>query len=136
SGTVFQDVNINGTQDSGEPGIAGQTVFLDLDGSGTFKPADPTATTDANGNYQLTVTSPGTYALRQLLYGGVLIDAPASGSYSVTITSGATIAGQNFADVPTSIAVPLTLPLTTSFPKQGNANADYVEALYRAILDR
>jgi hypothetical protein len=45
-------------------------------------------------------------------------------------------AGQNFADVPTSITVPLTLPLTTAFPKQGNANADYVEALYRAILDR
>src|SRR5262249_6404366 len=41
-----------------------------------------------------------------------------------------------FANVPTSITVPLTLPLTTPFPKQGNANADYVEALYRTILDR
>src|SRR5205823_10061454 len=38
--------------------------------------------------------------------------------------------------VPTSIAVPLTLPLTTPFPKQGNANADFVAALYRAVLDR
>jgi hypothetical protein len=30
----------------------------------------------------------------------------------------------------------LTLPPNTPFPAQGNANADYVEALYRSILDR
>jgi hypothetical protein len=32
--------------------------------------------------------------------------------------------------------VPLTLPPTSPFPKQGSANADYIEALYRTILDR
>jgi hypothetical protein len=54
----------------------------------------------------------------------------------VNAASGVNISGENFAEVPTSIAVPLTLPLTTPFPKQGNANKDYVEALYRAVLDR
>jgi hypothetical protein len=46
------------------------------------------------------------------------------------------VTGQNFADVLTSIAVPLTLPPKTTFVKQGTADADYVEALYQASLDR
>jgi hypothetical protein len=136
SGTVFHDMNIDGVQDDGEPGIAGVTVFLDLDGSGVLKAGDPATVTDSNGNFQLGVPSAGTYTVRQLLYGGVLLDSPASGSYRVTVTSGANLTGQNFADVLTSIAVPLTLPPSTAFPTQGSSNADYVEALYRAILDR
>jgi hypothetical protein len=136
SGTVFQDINLNGVQDPGEPGLAGQMLFLDLAGSGVLAAGDPTATTDSNGNFQFTVLNPGTYTIRQVLYGGVLFSAPVGGSYQVTIANGGNVTGQNFADVPTSVAVPLTLPPNTPFPKQGNANADYVEALYRSILDR
>jgi hypothetical protein len=136
SGTVFDDYNTNGVQDPGEPGLPGQTVFLDLNGSGVLQAGDPTATTDANGNFQLGVPSPGTYTLRQVLLGGVLLSEPAGGSYQVTVSSGMNLTGQNFADVPTSIAVPLTLPPSTPSPPQGNANADYVEAVYRAVLDR
>jgi hypothetical protein len=136
SGTVFQDFNTNGVQDPGEPGLAGQTVFLDLDGSGVLEASDPTATTDANGNYQFTGLGAGTYTVRQVLYGGVLGSAPANGSDPVTLADGATVTGQNFADVLTSIAVPLTLTPSTPFPKQGNANADFVEAVYRSLLNR
>jgi uncharacterized repeat protein (TIGR01451 family) len=136
SGTVFHDYDANGVQEPGEPGLAGQTVFLDLDNSGVLQPADPTVLTDANGNYQLPVPSAGTFTVRQLLLGGVLLSAPANDSYQVTLTSGASVTGQNFADVLTSIAVPLTLPPSIPFPAQGNANADYVEAVYRAVLDR
>ena len=136
SGTVFQDINSNGVQDPGEPGVAGQMLYIDLDGSGVLKSGDPTATTDANGNYQFTGLSAGTYTIRPVLFGGVLVGVPASGSYQVTVTSGMNTTGENFAEVPTSIAVPLTLPPSTPFAKQGNANADYVEALYRSILNR
>jgi hypothetical protein len=136
SGTVFQDLNINGVQDTGEPGIGGQTLFLDLHGTGTLASDDPTATTDANGNYQFTITNLGTYTIRQVLLSGVLLGVPASGSYQVTVSSGVNITGENFAEVPTSIAVPLTLPPTTPFQPQGSPNADYVEAVYRAILNR
>ncbi|HLN27482.1 MAG TPA: DUF4214 domain-containing protein [Gemmataceae bacterium] len=136
SGTVFQDININGAQDPGEPGIAGQTVFLDLSGSGTLQTGDPTATSDSSGNYQFTVSSAGTYTVRQVQLGGVLLKTPASGGNQVTLSNGLSVTGQNFADVPTSIAIPLTLPLSSAFPKQGNGNADFVDALYRAILDR
>jgi hypothetical protein len=136
SGTVFHDFNTNGVQDPGEPGLAGQTVYLDLDGSGVLKSADPTATTDANGNYQFTGLANGTYTVREVLLGGVLLSAPASGSYQATVTNGGSVTGDNFADVLTSIAVPLTLPPSTTFPPQGSGNADYVEAVYRAVLDR
>jgi uncharacterized repeat protein (TIGR01451 family) len=136
SGTVFRDFNSNGVQDPGEPGLGGQTVFLDLNGSGMLQPGDPTAVTDANGNFQLGVQSAGTYTVRQVLFGGVLQSVPANGSYLVTVAIGATVTGQNFADVLTNIAVPLTLPPSVPFPAQANANADYVEALYRSILDR
>jgi len=136
SGTVFQDININGVQDPGEPGLAGQTVFLDLSGSGTLETEDPTTTTDSNGNYQFTISSAGTYTVRQVLPGGVPLRTPASGDYQLTLTSGVNVAGQNFAEVPTSIIVPLTLPLNTPFPKQGNANADFIEAIYRTVLSR
>jgi hypothetical protein len=136
SGTVFHDYNANGVQDPAEPGVAGQTVFLDLDGSGQLKSGDPTATTDANGNYQFTGHADGTYTVREILLGGVLLGAPASGSYPVTLANEATVSSLDFADILTSIAVPLTLPPSTAFPAQGNDNANYVEALYRAILGR
>jgi Bacterial Ig-like domain (group 3)/Hypothetical glycosyl hydrolase family 15/Domain of unknown function (DUF4214)/SdrD B-like domain len=134
SGTVFADYNHNGRQDAGEPGLAGQTLFIDVSGTGILAGGDPTATTNAQGDFQFAV-APGTYTIRPVLYGGILLDTPAGGSYQVTVTSGP-INSLNFGEVLTNIAVPLTLPITTPFPSQGNANADYVEALYRFILQR
>ncbi len=136
SGVVFSDSNLNRQQDGGEPGLAGQTVFLDLNNTGVLAAGDPTATTAANGAYSFPGLAPGTYTVRQVLLGGVLLSAPANGNYSVTIASGASFNNQNFGDVLTSITVPLTLPPITAFPAQGNANADYVESIYRAVLDR
>ncbi len=138
SGTVFGDNNLNSKQDGGEPGLAGQTVYLDLNNTGVFALGDPTATTAANGAYSISYTGlmPGTYVVRQILLGGVLLDTPASGGYSLTLGSQTNFTNQNFGDVPTSIGVPLTLPPSSAFPAQGSANADYVEAIYRAVLDR
>jgi uncharacterized repeat protein (TIGR03803 family) len=143
-GTVFQDINGNGVQDAAsngvqlapEPPLAGQTVFLDLAGSGVLKPGDPTALTDATGRLAFTIQAAGTFTLQPVLLGGVLLGMPASGSAVVAVTGGGAITGPNFAEVPTSITVPLTLPMTTPFPRHGYAPADYVEALYRAILHR
>jgi hypothetical protein len=136
SGVVIHDSDLNGMQDTGEPGLAGQVVFLDLNNDGVLDPGDPSTTTDANGNYTFSGLTPGTYTVRQVLPGGVLLSTPASGSYQLTVVAGSNFSGEDFGDVQTSITVPLTLPPTTPFPKQGNATADYVEALYRAILQR
>src|SRR5207302_6945249 len=95
SGTVFEDYNHNGRQDPGEPGLGGQTLFIDLNGTGVLAAGDPTATTNDQGNFQCTVAAPGTYNIRQVLYGGGLLDTRASGSYQMPVTSGASITGSN-----------------------------------------
>ncbi|MEE9392383.1 MAG: SdrD B-like domain-containing protein, partial [Planctomycetota bacterium] len=56
---VFEDLNGNGIQDSGEPGVGGVTVVL-LDSNG--QPTSNTALTDGMGAYQICVV-PGTYSL-------------------------------------------------------------------------
>ena len=136
SGLVFHDFNLNGTQDGGDPGLPGQTVFLDLNNNGVLDPGEPSAITDANGAYSFTGLAAGTYIVRQQTLGGVLLSTPSTGSYSLVVTSGSAFTDQNFADVLSSITVPLTLPPNTPFPTQGNANADYVEAIFRAVLNR
>ena len=63
---VWSDVNKNGAQDAGEPGVPGVTVRL-IDATTGLPVTDlfdnPVApqTTDANGNYLFTVLKPGTY---------------------------------------------------------------------------
>ena len=62
-GNVYSDDNGNGTQDPGESGLSGATVFLDLNRIGTYDPNDPTATTDDSGNYAFTNVVPGSYSV-------------------------------------------------------------------------
>ena len=56
NGTVFNDLNANGIQNTGEEGIAGVTVTLD----GTT-----TTTTDANGNYSFTDVPAGRHTVME-----------------------------------------------------------------------
>jgi hypothetical protein len=56
SGSVFNDLNGNGTQDVGEPGLAGWKVWLDDDRDGIFNNNEASAVTDANGKYFLDTT--------------------------------------------------------------------------------
>ena len=57
---VWEDVNKNGIQEFGEKGIQGVTVKL-IGTTGTGAGVNLTATTDANGFYQFTNLTPGTY---------------------------------------------------------------------------
>ncbi len=59
-GTVFRDLNGDGTLDPGDPTLAGVTVFIDENGTGTLAAGDPTTQTDANGRYTLSNVAPGT----------------------------------------------------------------------------
>ena len=137
TGLVFQDANANGVFDTGENTLAGRTVFADLNGNGVFDPGEPSTATTANGSYSLTLQQQSAaYQIRFAGGGGDLVSLPVSAGYQATVTAGAIIGGKNFGVVLTSVAVPLQLPPATPFSPQASAIANYVEALYRSILNR
>ena len=75
---VWNDVNGNGLQDSGEAGLAGVTVkLLGSDGSTVIS----TTTTDANGKYSFTV-APGTYYVQFVAPGGYIYSQYLQGTNS------------------------------------------------------
>ncbi len=61
---VWEDLDADGVQDAGEPGIEGVTVNL-LDGSGN--PTGDTTTTDATGAYSFDNLEPGDYSVEFVL---------------------------------------------------------------------
>jgi uncharacterized repeat protein (TIGR01451 family) len=67
--TVWEDLNANGVQDAGEPGIDAVTVNL-LDASGNVL---DTTTTNASGFYQFTDLTPGDYAVEVVAPAGYSI---------------------------------------------------------------
>jgi hypothetical protein len=61
---VWEDLNANGIQESGEAGIAGVTVtLLGDDGTGAFSTTLDSTVTDAAGNYLFSELEAGTYAV-------------------------------------------------------------------------
>ncbi len=96
-GTVFEDINANGTQDPGDAGLGNRVLFADLNGNGIPDPGEPTTTTSANGTYQINLQPSATaYNLVLQTQTGEILSVPNSGSYSLTVTAGATFSNQNF----------------------------------------
>jgi hypothetical protein len=62
-GQVFEDVNGDGTRNTGDKGMAGAVVFADLNGNGRLDPGEPQATTTATGQYTLPGLADGTYSV-------------------------------------------------------------------------
>ena len=60
SGRVFNDGNRDGNS-SGDDGLAGVTIFADIDGDGILDPSEPTDVSGADGNYALNVASGTTF---------------------------------------------------------------------------
>ncbi|NPA25129.1 MAG: hypothetical protein GXO34_04800, partial [Deltaproteobacteria bacterium] len=54
SGCKWNDYNLNGIKDPGEPGLSHWKIFLDLNRNGTVDPDEPVSVTDANGDYIFT----------------------------------------------------------------------------------
>jgi protocatechuate 3,4-dioxygenase beta subunit len=94
SGDKFNDLNGDGVQESGEPGLANWTIQL-LNSAGAVV---ATTKTDANGNYRFANVGPGTYTVREVQQTGWTQTAPASGTYTVAATSGQNVGGLAFGD--------------------------------------
>jgi sugar lactone lactonase YvrE/subtilisin-like proprotein convertase family protein len=104
AGRVFNSNGIGGTGGLAWPG---SSVYLDLQGDGKLDPGDPTATTDAFGQYVFNwqnVGPPlqGTYTVRQVLPAGWVQTSPPGGAaQTVTLSAGQFVDEVNFSDTPT-----------------------------------
>ncbi|PWU21513.1 MAG: hypothetical protein C5B50_01585 [Verrucomicrobia bacterium] len=90
SGRKFFDMNCNGVQDPGEPGLAGWTI--QMSGGATTQ----SAVTDVNGYYYFTNLVPGTYTVTEVPQSGWTQSAPPGGSYTVSLGNLQQINGLNF----------------------------------------
>ncbi len=96
SGEVFNDLNGNGTLDSGEPGLANWTVELFKSGSGLVA----TTTTGTNGLFSFNSVGVGAYTVEEVLQNGY-VETTSPSTYSLTTTEGQNVKGVNFGDFQT-----------------------------------
>src|SRR5205807_1146088 len=62
AGTLFEDMNGDGSKASSDPGRSGWTVYVDYNGNGIKDSGEPSATTGPDGSYTIADVNPGTYS--------------------------------------------------------------------------
>ncbi|WP_197527007.1 S8 family serine peptidase [Pirellulimonas nuda] len=98
SGIVFNDANGDGVRGGSEVGQSGVVVFVDVDSNQQFDPAtEPSATTDANGQFTFTNLPVGLVDLRVALGASLIQTAPSQGgAFTVDVQSGSPVTGVQF----------------------------------------
>lgn len=66
-GVVFDDTNGNGVREGNEPGVAGRTIWIDLNKDGNHEANEPSTSTAANGSYRIDGLPQGEYIIRQVV---------------------------------------------------------------------
>jgi subtilisin family serine protease len=66
-GVVFQDPTGSGEYVTGDPGVPGVTVYLDLRRDGKLDPGDPRTVTAADGSFSFLHLAPGSYTVSQVV---------------------------------------------------------------------
>jgi hypothetical protein len=89
SGKKFHDVDGDGNQDAGENGLSGWVIYV-TDGSSTYYD-----TTDANGDYSISVPVIGNVTLGEQLQAGWEQSLPGS-NFTINVTNGSTHSNKNF----------------------------------------
>src|SRR5262245_50634382 len=89
-GSVFFDAHGDGTHQSGEPGMPGVIVYLDVNGDNQFNPPtggtinDPFAQSGFDGHYFLHANVTGTFNVAQVVPNGLEQSTPTPPLVSVT----------------------------------------------------
>jgi hypothetical protein len=134
TGEVANDVKGTGMMAAGDPGVSGVLVYVDVDDSGEYQPGDPSATTDANGDFTISQLLAGTPVIvREVVPAGTIQTIAPSGpiapnsainteaNFAITQTAqvGGVVALQNGADAPSLEALGgFKLILTEKLPHQ------------------
>ncbi len=77
-GVKFNDLDGDGIRDPGEAGIAGATVFIDMNRNDGLDLGEPTTVTLASGSYEFLDLSPGAYVVREMLESGHTRTSPST----------------------------------------------------------
>jgi hypothetical protein len=133
--TVFRDFTANGVQEPGELGLAGMTVYLDLNNNGQRDTGEPTQVTDASGIVTFTGLAAGTYQVHQDLAGtpGVALTHGAEAGLSVFVSGPTTAALGDLLYSPAAPVAPTTLIYGSTNPDTATA---YIQGLYHSLLGR
>jgi hypothetical protein len=75
-GQKWNDLDGDGVRDEGEPGLAGWTIFIDLNNNGELNINEQSTVTDENGNYEFTGLAPGQYQVTEIQQPGWQSVAP------------------------------------------------------------
>jgi hypothetical protein len=135
TGTVFNDLNKNGTQNSGEAGLANQTVFLDLNDNGKLDSGEPEAITNSSGVYTFTKIPAATYHVDWLPVVGFSAISPSSGSRVAIVATGQTLTGQNFALNVKTKRTGTTIGTAGSYGNSGNTIAKATDGNLSTFFD-
>ena len=99
-GQQFHDLDRDGLQDIGEPGLDGWTVYVDLNDNNILEPAEPSARTNSYGEYVISDLDPfGTYAVRVVTQEHWTQTWPTQangGTWTVDIQAGTVVADIDF----------------------------------------
>ena len=97
SGSKWHDMDGDGNQDLGEPALPGWLVYLDLNTNGQHDTGEPSATTDANGQYMIANVDPDTYTVVELGRPGWEQSFPTGGgTHTVTVGDAEHVPDINF----------------------------------------
>ncbi len=75
-GTKWHDLNGNGQRETNEPGLAGVTIYVDLNFNRMFDAEEPHAITMEDGRYWIEGLDPGGYVVREMVPDGFVQTFP------------------------------------------------------------
>jgi len=104
-GTIWNDLNANGIRETDpttfeftEPGLEGWTVYLDLNNNLAADAGEPTALTDAAGNYSFISLAAGDYEVTEVLPSGWNVSPTFDIRQTVAVFGGEASTAQDFAN--------------------------------------
>ena len=96
AGNVWNDINGNGVRDTGEPGLGGWEVYVDLDTNNSLDAGEPQSTTNAAGDYTIVGIEPGTHRVAVVQQINYLPTSPSTGYQTVIAPNDGTQSNINF----------------------------------------
>jgi protocatechuate 3,4-dioxygenase beta subunit len=96
SGTKFNDIAGNGIKDGSDGALAGFEFWIDYDNDSAVDAGEPSATSDAAGNWAITTARAGSWTLREVPNGAYACTRPSPCTYALTLASNGSSSGYQF----------------------------------------